>query len=90
MRRAWGTACTAAPWTAYWPAGTTSPICFFSLEPLEPLSRLHRIFSLASQVVVELETHPVQADEYRFLRSGEVFRYVENLRIAPPSALQPA
>ena len=46
---------------------------FFSLSPLEPPSRLRRIFSLARQFVVEVETHPVNPDEYRFLQSGELF-----------------
>jgi hypothetical protein len=46
---------------------------FFSLVPLEPPGRLERIFSLARQSVVELETHPVNPDEYRFLAGGEIF-----------------
>jgi hypothetical protein len=40
---------------------------FFSLTPLEPPGHLQRIFSLARQFVVELETHPVRPEEYRFL-----------------------
>jgi hypothetical protein len=47
---------------------------FFSLSPIEPRRRLRRIFSLAHQFVVEVETHPVNPDEYRFLLSGEIFR----------------
>jgi hypothetical protein len=47
---------------------------FFSLSPLEPPRRLQRIFSLARQFVVEVETHPVNPDEYRFLHNGEIFR----------------
>jgi len=45
---------------------------FFSLPPLEPHSRLDRIFSLAQTSVVELETHPVMPDEYKFLRGAEM------------------
>jgi predicted glycoside hydrolase/deacetylase ChbG (UPF0249 family) len=45
---------------------------FFSLPPLEPRSRLDRIFSLAQSSVVELETHPVMPDEYKFLRGSEM------------------
>ena len=45
---------------------------FFSLPPLEPCSRLDRIFALAQTSVVELETHPVMPDEYKFLRGGEM------------------
>lgn len=40
---------------------------FFSLPPLEPPSRLERIFSLTSRNAVELETHPVNPNEYQFL-----------------------
>jgi YdjC-like protein len=43
---------------------------FFSLAPLEPPSRLQRIFSLARRFVVEVETHPVNPEEYHFLLSG--------------------
>src|SRR5438270_6197533 len=60
---------------------------FFSLAPLEPRSRLQRIFSLSRQRVVEVETHPVQPEEYRFLTSGEIFRLAVDVRIAPPSAI---
>jgi predicted glycoside hydrolase/deacetylase ChbG (UPF0249 family) len=44
----------------------------FSLPPLEPASRLERIFALARDYVVEVETHPVRPDEYRFLTGGGV------------------
>jgi hypothetical protein len=60
---------------------------FFSLTPLEPLGRLQRIFSLARQFVVEVETHPVHAEEYRFLAGGEIFRQTGDVRIAPPSVV---
>jgi YdjC-like protein len=56
---------------------------FLSLVPFDPLSRLQQVFSLARQHVVELETHLVNAHEYRFLAGGEIFRYTEDLRIAP-------
>lgn len=46
---------------------------FFSLQPLEPRSRLERIFSLAREFVVELETHPSDMEEYRFLTRDDVF-----------------
>jgi predicted glycoside hydrolase/deacetylase ChbG (UPF0249 family) len=54
----------------------------FSLTPLEPANRLQRIFSLARQHVVELETHPVNADEYRFLMEGELSRQLGDVPIA--------
>ena len=46
----------------------------FALPPLEPRARLQRIFSLARQFAVELETHPVDPVEYRFLMSSELRR----------------
>jgi hypothetical protein len=56
---------------------------FFSLPPLEPASRLTKIFSLAKEFRVEVETHPVKPDEYRFLEGGEIFRWAGDIRIAP-------
>lgn len=60
---------------------------FFSLAPVDPAGRLQRIFSLARRFVVEVATHPVQPDEYRFLQSGEIFRWAGEGLIAPPSRL---
>ena len=62
---------------------------FLSLAPLEPPSRLQRIFSLARQSVVELMTHPVNSEEYRFLAGGEIFRWAGDCPIAPCFAVQP-
>lgn len=56
---------------------------FFSLPPLDPPERLQKIFSLARDFVVELETHPVRPDEYRFLAKGEVFRLASGIPVAP-------
>jgi predicted glycoside hydrolase/deacetylase ChbG (UPF0249 family) len=56
---------------------------FLTLMPLNPLSHLQQVFSLAERHVVEVETHPVNAQEYRFLAGGEIFRHIGNLRIAP-------
>jgi predicted glycoside hydrolase/deacetylase ChbG (UPF0249 family) len=47
---------------------------FYSLPPLEPTSRLVRIFSLAKKFKVEVETHPVVTEEYRFLMGEEMLR----------------
>lgn len=47
---------------------------FFSLAPVELASRLERIFALAQQSIVEVETHPINPAEYRFLLGGEIFR----------------
>ncbi|HTA24092.1 MAG TPA: ChbG/HpnK family deacetylase [Terriglobales bacterium] len=60
---------------------------FFSLPPIEPASRLRRIYSLAGQSVVELETHPVVPEEYQYLAGGEIFRQMGEASIAPPSAI---
>ena len=57
---------------------------FFSLSPLVPPDRLRRIFALAREHVVEVETHPIDPDEYRFLIGGELFRRLGDLRVAPP------
>lgn len=60
---------------------------FFSLPPLEPLSRLERIFSLAREWVVEVEAHPANEDEYRFLTEDGIGPFVENVRIECPPVI---
>jgi predicted glycoside hydrolase/deacetylase ChbG (UPF0249 family) len=55
---------------------------FFSLPPLKPASRLQKIFSLSREFVVELETHPVNPEEYRFLTGGEFFRQMGDVPVA--------
>lgn len=62
---------------------------FFSLHPLRPVARLERIRELARRFVVEVETHPVESDEYRFLIEGDVFRWADSVPIGPPSAPAP-
>lgn len=59
---------------------------FFSLPPLQE-ERLKRIYALALHSVVELETHPIQPQEYRYLADGEIFQQIGAARIAPPSAI---
>lgn len=59
----------------------------FGLAPLSPSARLQRIFSLAREFVVELETHPVNNDEYRYLTGGNLFREARDVRIGQPSSL---
>jgi chitin disaccharide deacetylase len=54
----------------------------FSLPPLNPPARLRRIFSLARKFAVELETHPVNPDEYRFLTGCEFFRWTGDVAVA--------
>jgi chitin disaccharide deacetylase len=45
---------------------------FFPLAPIEPIDRLKRIWSLAERSVVEVETHPVNPEEYWFLLNHEL------------------
>ena len=47
---------------------------FFDLQPLEPRKRLAEILELAARFDVEMETHPIRDDEYRFLIDGELLR----------------
>lgn len=55
---------------------------FFSLTPLEPPARLQRIFSLARQFAVEVETHPANPEEYRFLLGSEISRLAGGVPVA--------
>lgn len=48
----------------------------FAIMPMD-LERLRGIFSLAQRSVVEVETHPVNADEYRFLMSDDLSRWTD-------------
>ena len=64
--------------------------CFFNLAPLQPAERLLRVFSLARHSTVEVETHPVKQDEYRFLTQGEMFRLAGDMSIAPRFTLRQA
>jgi hypothetical protein len=59
----------------------------FSLLPLDPPSRLEGIFSLASTSTVEVETHPINPDEYSFLVGDAILRLTAQARIGPPSAI---
>lgn len=60
---------------------------FFSLTPLTPSGRLERIFSLARRFVVEIETHPLNPAEYRFLTEGGIFSLAGDCPIAPRFAV---
>jgi hypothetical protein len=54
----------------------------FAMPPLDPPDHLHRVFALARRFAVEVETHPVNAEEYRFLAGGEIFRRAGSLPVA--------
>jgi predicted glycoside hydrolase/deacetylase ChbG (UPF0249 family) len=55
---------------------------FFSLPPLEPKSRVDEIFSIARHSIVEVETHPVNPEEFKFLTDGDALRAAGSLSIA--------
>jgi hypothetical protein len=44
------------------------------LQPLEPRRRLEEIFNLSERFDIEVETHPIHDEEYRFLADGELMR----------------
>jgi hypothetical protein len=54
----------------------------FSLAPLEPRARLDRVLSLARHSVVELETHPINRNEYEFLMGEGVERWTAGYPIS--------
>ncbi len=60
---------------------------FYSLPPMDSPGRLERIFSLACDHFVELETHPINPAEHAFLAGGEIFQRIGSARIAPFTAL---
>jgi chitin disaccharide deacetylase len=55
---------------------------FFSLPPLRPIERLERIVRLAKKYVVEVETHPANLEEYKFLMDGRIFNLTGDVPIA--------
>lgn len=57
---------------------------FYSLAPLTPRARIDRIFALSQDFSIELETHPVNRDEYEFLAGREILDLIESHRIIPP------
>ena len=54
---------------------------FFLLPPLEPRSRVEEIISVSQRSIVELETHPINPAEYRFLME-ELSRKKEEFSIS--------
>ena len=61
---------------------------FFALVPCAP-RRMERIFDLASRFNVEIETHPVNPEEYRFLVDGELLRYAGEGAVARGYIMRP-
>jgi hypothetical protein len=66
-----------------------TPDYFFSLSPLGRRGRLERVFGYARHSVVEIETHPINPDEYRFLTTGELFQWAGDTPIASGYMMQP-
>jgi hypothetical protein len=55
---------------------------FFGLLPLDPRRRLEEIFELGARFNVEVETHPINDEEYRFLVDGEFMRCAGKVAVA--------
>jgi len=55
---------------------------FFALRPLHPISRLEEIFSLARRHAIEIETHPVDQEEFDFLTQGGLLDCMGEARVA--------
>ena len=55
---------------------------FFALAPIEPHARLAKIFNLAKNHTVEVETHPVNSPEFNFLTRGGLQELLEGTQIA--------
>ena len=63
---------------------------FFPLIPVDIPARMERIFALAARATVEIETHPVNPEEYKFLAGGEIFRWAGTTPVARSYDLSPA
>jgi hypothetical protein len=55
---------------------------FFCLPPFDPPDRLQKIFELAMHFNIEVETHPINAGEYKFLHSDAFKRCAGQVSIA--------
>lgn len=53
----------------------------YSIIPLHPIERLTRIAKEAENCLVELETHPINVDEYKFLTGDEYLKISQIARI---------
>lgn len=60
---------------------------FFSLDPIEAPGRIESIFSLARTHVVEVATHPINEEDYRFLGGSAIRRLAEGTSIAQSYSL---
>ena len=55
---------------------------FFSLLPLIPQGRFEGISALARRYDVEVETHPSNPEEFRFLMGGELIRCIGDVKVS--------
>lgn len=55
---------------------------FFSLRPVDPPSHVQNILSLASRFTVEVDVHPINPEEHRFLAGSAISRWTGDLPIA--------
>lgn len=56
---------------------------FFDLRPLDSVQRFKRILELSLSFNVEVETHPVKSDEFKFLMDRQLIGYDATATIAP-------
>jgi chitin disaccharide deacetylase len=61
----------------------------FSLLPFEPQSRMERILSLGREFAIEVETHPVNPEEYNFLMGAGVVQWTGDFPIARGFTISP-
>jgi chitin disaccharide deacetylase len=55
---------------------------FFDLNPTEQPDRLHKILQLGSNFNVEIETHPINDNEYEFLMNGALLNCAGKTKVA--------
>jgi hypothetical protein len=55
---------------------------FFDLHPIEPRQRLAGIMELAARFNIEIETHPIREEEYRFLVSREYMQCAGDVAVS--------
>jgi predicted glycoside hydrolase/deacetylase ChbG (UPF0249 family) len=55
---------------------------FFILPPVEPQSRLLDVFALAARYVIEVETHPINDEDYSYLMGDQLRRCLGSTKVA--------
>ena len=55
---------------------------FYDLHPVEPAARLRKVFALGARFNVEIQTHPIRDEEYRFLMNGEIRQFADEAQVA--------